>query len=258
MNRTISNIERAAAARERMNQQCRTTEFRKFGARQRYEMGAYDTLLPSPQGVQPFVCADSEERRRLKAAVARLREAMYEWQTLCEEHFGLSPAFDDAAWEAIEQQLNTPKDKQMDAKEILKMMAESGGIRVAGDFVMEKHVQYEVANVENGGIGIMVGGEGQQSKPALQFPAALSTPAARALLQKVQAAGLLDEAFQPVGSNREAAIIADEISTKLGLSQQWAPFEELWGISNLRQSNYNANGTSKGGEVRDKIRNALK
>lgn len=167
MNRTISNIERAAAARERMNHQCRTTEFRKFGAQMRYETGAFDTLTPSPCDVQPSDCADPEERRRLKAAVAKLREAMYEWACLCEEHLGLSPAFDDAAWEAIEQQLNTPNDKQMDAKEILKMMAESGGIRVAGDFVMEKHVQYEVANVENGGIGIMVGGEGQQPKPAL-------------------------------------------------------------------------------------------
>lgn len=167
MNRTISNIERAAAARERMNHQCRTTEFRKFGAQMRYETGAFDTLTPSPCDVQPADCAEPEERRRLKAAVARLREAMYEWTCLCEEHFGLSPAFDDAAWEAIEQQLNTPKDKQMDAKEILKMMAESGGIRVAGDFVMEKHVQYEVANVENGGIGIMVAGEGQQPKPTL-------------------------------------------------------------------------------------------
>lgn len=167
MNRTINLIEHAAAARERMNHQCRTTEFRKFGAQMRYEMGTFDTPVPSPGAVKPSDCADPEERRRLKTAVAKLRKAMYEWQTLCEEHLGLSPAFDDAAWTAIEQQLNTPKDKQMDAKEILKMMAESGGIRVAGDFVMEKHVQYEVANVENGGIGIMVAGEGQQPKPVL-------------------------------------------------------------------------------------------
>lgn len=167
MNRTINLIERATAARERMNHQCRTTEFRKFGAQMRYEMGAFDTFVPSPQDVQGLVCADPEEHRRLKTAVSRLREAMYEWQSLCEDTFGLSPTFDDAAWAAIERQLNTKNEKQMDAKEILKMMAESGGIRVAGDFVMEKHVQYEVANVENGGIGIMVGGEGQQPKTTL-------------------------------------------------------------------------------------------
>ena len=31
-----------------------------------------------------------------------------------------------------------------------------GGIQVAGDLVLEKHVEYEVANVEEGGIGIQV------------------------------------------------------------------------------------------------------
>ena len=31
-----------------------------------------------------------------------------------------------------------------------------GGIQVAGDFVMEKHVEHEVANVEAGGIGIQI------------------------------------------------------------------------------------------------------
>ena len=31
-----------------------------------------------------------------------------------------------------------------------------GGIQVAGDLVVEKHVEYEVNNVENGGIGIQI------------------------------------------------------------------------------------------------------
>ena len=34
-----------------------------------------------------------------------------------------------------------------------------GGIQVAGDFVVEKHVEYEVNNVENGGIGIQINNE---------------------------------------------------------------------------------------------------
>ena len=34
-----------------------------------------------------------------------------------------------------------------------------GGIHVAGDLVLEKHVDYEVANVEDGGIGIQVNGK---------------------------------------------------------------------------------------------------
>ena len=42
-----------------------------------------------------------------------------------------------------------------------------GGIQVAGDLVVEKHVEYEVNNVEDGGIGIQIinGKEEPQSEP---------------------------------------------------------------------------------------------
>lgn len=44
-------------------------------------------------------------------------------------------------------------------KENLQMMLEAlgkGGVTVMGDFVLEKHVENEVGNVENGGIGIQI------------------------------------------------------------------------------------------------------
>lgn len=43
----------------------------------------------------------------------------------------------------------------MNTEELIKQMAQ-GGITVQGDLVMEKHVEYEVSNVEAGGIGIQV------------------------------------------------------------------------------------------------------
>lgn len=43
----------------------------------------------------------------------------------------------------------------MNTEELIKQMAQ-GGITVQGDLVMEKHVGYEVSNVEAGGIGIQV------------------------------------------------------------------------------------------------------
>lgn len=48
----------------------------------------------------------------------------------------------------------------MDVEELMKQLSE-GGINVQGDFVMNKHVEYEVNNVEEGGIGIQIvnGGE---------------------------------------------------------------------------------------------------
>lgn len=40
-----------------------------------------------------------------------------------------------------------------------------GGLNIAGDFVLKKHVDYEVGNVENGGIGIQINNYGT-GKPA--------------------------------------------------------------------------------------------
>lgn len=45
----------------------------------------------------------------------------------------------------------------MEIEQLMKQLAQ-GGITVQGDFVMEKKVEYEVNNVEQGGIGIR-GGE---------------------------------------------------------------------------------------------------
>ncbi len=45
--------------------------------------------------------------------------------------------------------------KQEELQKALESITK-GGIHVAGDFVMEKHVEHEVANVEAGGIGIQI------------------------------------------------------------------------------------------------------
>ena len=45
--------------------------------------------------------------------------------------------------------------KKEDLEGIMKAIGKSG-IHVAGDFVIEKHVEHEVANVEAGGIGIQI------------------------------------------------------------------------------------------------------
>ena len=45
--------------------------------------------------------------------------------------------------------------KQEDIQKALEAIGR-GGIHVAGDLVLEKHVEYEVNNVEDGGIGIQI------------------------------------------------------------------------------------------------------
>ena len=48
--------------------------------------------------------------------------------------------------------------KQEDLQKTLEVLSK-GGIHVAGDFVVSKHVEYEVNNVEAGGIGIQINNE---------------------------------------------------------------------------------------------------
>lgn len=95
-------------------------------------------------------------------------------------------------------------------------------------------------------------------KPSPQLPEVLRTERAQALLKKAQAAGLLDANYKYIGNKSRAAVLADVIAEKLALEPRWSPFEELWEVTNLRQTFYSANGTEKGGNVRDEIKKALK
>lgn len=64
-------------------------------------------------------------------------------------------------------------------------------------------------------------------------PAALFTPEALELWQRLQEAGLVDEDYQPLMSMRKASIIASLMGSRLGLVPLWRPFEELWGAKDL-------------------------
>ena len=52
--------------------------------------------------------------------------------------------------------------KQEKLQKTLESLARSG-ITVAGDLVLEKKVEYEVSNVENGGIGIQIINDGKET-----------------------------------------------------------------------------------------------
>lgn len=81
---------------------------------------------------------------------------------------------------------------------------------------------------------------------------------AMALWAKLQEAGFVDDKLQPKGNKTEAAIVADEMAECLGIEPRWQPFEELWGITGLRQKCYKAGGSAKGGVTRENVRKALK
>lgn len=58
---------------------------------------------------------------------------------------------------------NSKTMKQEDLKLIVEALAKGG---IKGDFVMEKHVEYEVNNVERGGIGIQINGVNRRASNA--------------------------------------------------------------------------------------------
>lgn len=145
-------------------------------------------------------------------------------------------------------------------KNQLKQILSGTTINVQGDFVMEKHVEHEVGNVEAGGIGIQIVNSAEKevdgdrnadkgTTPQLQTLPELNTPEAQTLWLKLQNAGYVDENRQPTGiSQNMAAILASMMAPKLKLDPTWPPFEQLWGIKNMAQKFSIAQHTAKGEE----------
>lgn len=148
-------------------------------------------------------------------------------------------------------------------KEILKQLANGNGgnVIVLGDAVNNKHVDYEVTNVESGGVGVQVincdnyydstgrvtGNKQVKQKDDLfsgqpclgsterKLPEELDTPEAHELWERAKAAGYVDENLQPVTnlSDYKKSILASEIGVALGLKPRWQPFTDFWGIIDL-------------------------
>ena len=60
------------------------------------------------------------------------------------------------------------------------------------------------------------------------LPEVLRTEKAMALWRKVQAAGYVDEQYQPTISRTQAALLADAMAERLGIKEKWKVFEGLW------------------------------
>ena len=76
------------------------------------------------------------------------------------------------------------------------------------------------------------------------LPEALSTEAAMILWKKAQAAGWIDDNYQPLLSRTQAALLADAMAKRLGIKEKWKVFEDLWNRKYMR-SDYNLALTRK-------------
>ena len=116
-----------------------------------------------------------------------------------------------------------------------------------------------VDRVENQYIGPHTGPppkEGGEGK--MPLPEALASEEAMALWEKMQAAGYIDEDFQPTVSRSLSAIIADEMARRLGIKEKWKAFETLWHRRNMYRDYYKALDLQQTLTFRDEIRRIIR
>ena len=70
------------------------------------------------------------------------------------------------------------------------------------------------------------------------LPPSLCTEQAMALWRKAQAAGWIDDNYQPLLSRTQAALLANYMADKLGINDKWKIFEAFWNRKYM-SSDYN-------------------
>lgn len=76
---------------------------------------------------------------------------------------------------------------------------------------------------------------------APQLPAALATPEAMRIWQRLQELGFTDSQYQrlPTTTRSQSCLIAELFAEHCGITSKWATFERLWNINNLAQEKQN-------------------
>lgn len=98
------------------------------------------------------------------------------------------------------------------------------------------NLSIEKATVKVGENGAVVGeGEAGADEGEQPVPEALRGEQAKRIVERLVGAGLLNQAWQPVGLSRpQAAIVADCVAEQLQIRNKWKTFEQLWHRNNLR------------------------
>lgn len=147
-------------------------------------------------------------------------------------------------------------------KELLEKILKTG-ITVQGDFVMEKHVENEIGNVEAGGIGIQInygGSQAGQNKMCTDTDVmkVFDTPKAQQLWEKAIAAGWVDADRQPserLTTKAAKAVFANVMIELLNIPRPaYVPFEALWNVAGLQNSF--SSGIDRG--VNDQLKKDIK
>lgn len=143
-----------------------------------------------------------------------------------------------------------------------------GGITVQGDFVMEKHVENEIGNVEAGGIGIQINHGGPQPQPKKAYDgdadilSHINTPEAQQLWEKAINAGWVDTDRQPsnrLSTKASRAVFANVMIELLNIPRPgYVPFEAQWGEKGLQNSYSSGIDRGVNVELKKQIKESLR
>ena len=86
------------------------------------------------------------------------------------------------------------------------------------------------------------------------LPPLLCTEQAMALWQKAQEAGYVDDNYQPLISRTQSALLADAITTRLGIRKKWKVFETLWHRTKMYKDYYQALNQQQSLVFQDKLK----
>lgn len=92
--------------------------------------------------------------------------------------------------------------------------------------------------------------------PAL--PDVLSTEEAMAVWEKVQAAGYVNDNYQPMISRTQSALLANAMAERLGIHDKWKVFETLWNRKNMYRDYYKALNLLQSLDFQDEIKRTLR
>ena len=98
--------------------------------------------------------------------------------------------------------------------------------------------------------------EGEERGDGL--PEALSTEEAMVLWEKVQAAGYVDDNYQPLISRTQSALLANAMAERLGIHDKWKVFETLWNRKNMYRDYYKALNLLQSLTFQDEIKRLLR
>ena len=90
-----------------------------------------------------------------------------------------------------------------------------------------------------------------------ELPEVLAIPEAMSLWRKVQAAGYVDEHYQPTVSRTQAVLLADAMAERLGIKEKWKVFEGLWKRNNMYYDYYKALGQRQSLVFQDELKQKL-